>query len=523
MKRILFFFLLFSVTIANAQRKFDVLHYSFGIELNDLNDSIQGIASVKLKFLQASDEVELDLTNINLGGKGMKVTSIKGDEVWGLEHISNKVRFHLSKTYKAGEEAAISILYAGIPADGLIISKNKFGNRTFFSDNWPNRAHNWIPCIDDPGDKATVDFMITAPSHYQVISNGLQIEETNLPVNKKLTVWREDMPIPTKVMVIGAADFAVNLAGIVNGCIPVTSWVFPENKVEGFSDYAEATVILNWLSNYIGPYPYKKLANIQSKTIFGGMENASAIFYFENTVTGKGDMESLLAHEIVHQWFGNTATEKSFAHLWLSEGFASYLTHVYLESKYGKDSLNKRMQNDRNDVISFVKGSNLPVVDNTTNYMTLLNANSYQKGSWVLHMLRRQLGDSVFRQSIRTYYSEFAWKNATTADLEKIFERVSKKDLSGFFNQWLTRPVNPTLNISWKWLASEQIISVTIDQLQGSLFSFPFEIGTGSKVEKIQVTKKSETFRFKATAKPAVLIPDPNTSLLFEGVVHEVK
>lgn len=96
--------------------------------------------------------------------------------------------------------------------------------------------------------------------------------------------------------------------------------------------------------DYIGPYAYKKLANVQSKTRFGGMENAGAIFYSEYSVNGYRGEERLIAHEIVHQWFGNMATEKSFAHFWLSEGFATYLTHIYLESKYGMDSLKKQMQ-----------------------------------------------------------------------------------------------------------------------------------------------------------------------------------
>ncbi|MBK8142123.1 MAG: hypothetical protein IPK57_14870 [Chitinophagaceae bacterium] len=146
--------------------------------------------------------------------------------------------------------------YKGYPADGLIISKNQFGNRTFFADNWPNRAHNWFPCVDDPADKASVEFAITAPEKYKVVANGLLIQETPLKNKKKLTQWKETVPLPTKVMVIGVADFAVHLSGMVNNCIPVTSWVFPEN-IEGFMDYALAKDILTFYTNYIGPYAYQ--------------------------------------------------------------------------------------------------------------------------------------------------------------------------------------------------------------------------------------------------------------------------
>ncbi|HEV7783256.1 MAG TPA: M1 family metallopeptidase, partial [Chitinophagaceae bacterium] len=396
-----------------AQKNIDVVHYKYEIELNDYDDTIRGQAEIVFIVLAkngllATDELVFDLSNIN--GKDKKgmivkeaygITPLPGSSAPKAIHQNDKIRVVARRPIKYGDTGYVYITYNGIPSDGLIISKNSFGKRTFFGDNWPNRAHNWLPCVDDPADKASVEFIVTAPAHYQIISNGIQVEETSLPDNKKLTHYKEDVPLPTKVMVIGAADFAVNNIGDTN-CIPVSSWVYAENRAEGFYDYAIGKDILGFFSNYIGPYPYKKLANVQSKTRFGGMENAGAIFYNESTVTGKREEERLFAHEIVHQWFGNMATEKSFAHLWLSEGFATYLTHIFLESKYGTDTLNSRMREEREEIIDFVKRSKRPVVDSTPNFMELLNANSYQKGSWVLHMLRRELGDSVFHKAIRT-------------------------------------------------------------------------------------------------------------------------
>src|SRR5690606_37591424 len=360
-------------------------------------------------------------------GKGMHVSHITGTKKF--THANDKINIVLVRKQNAGDSAQFTIRYKGIPADGLIISKNKFGKRTFFSDNWPNRAHNWLPCVDDVADKASVEFEITAPLHYQVISNGMQTEETNLPSNMKLTRWNEVIPLPTKVMVIGVAEFAVQLADVVNN-IPVYSWVYPENKNDGFYDYALAAPILKWFTEKVGPYAYSKLANVQSKTIFGGMENASAIFYKESSVDGARTSEALIGHEIAHQWFGNMATEKSFVHIWLSEGFATYLTTMYMEEKYGVDTAKFLRIDDRQKVISFSRRSGIPVVDTSTkNYMDLLNANSYEKGGWVLHMLRRQLGDSIFWKGIRQYYHDYAGKNADTRDVQKIFEDVSGKKL----------------------------------------------------------------------------------------------
>lgn len=517
--------------VVSAQSKIDVLHYKFEIELNDNNDSIDGKALIQFIITSAASSFSFDLATINKDKKGMMVTGVfLGTSTLpstGIKQLNEKLTITTGSAFKKNDTASVLITYKGIPSDGLIISKNKYGHRTFFSDNWPNRAHNWIPCVDDPGDKATVEFIVTAPSHYQVISNGIKMEETNLPGNKKLTHWKEAVPLPTKVMAIGVADFAVNYTGDVN-CIPVSSWVFPENKKEGFYDYAPAKDILTFYNDYIGPYPYHKLANIQSKTTFGGMENASAIFYFENSVTGEQQQDALIAHEIIHQWFGNMATEKNFAHLWLSEGFATYLTHIFIESKYGTDSLNKRMQNEREEVIDFVKTSHKPVVDSASPYMQLLNANSYQKGSWVLHMLRRELGDSVFKKSIRKYYATYAGKNAETKDLQKVFESVSGKNLEKFFDQWLYSTVNPHLKVIWKYLAAGKKIQLDIEQLQTeTVFTMPLEIEISIDGKKIimplNIETKTQRFTWAAPKKPSKISLDPKTSMLFEGSVNELK
>ncbi len=510
MQKILFTTCFILLLIAGiAQSKIDALHYRFEIELSDLSDSIKGKASIRIKFNESTDNFSLDLKAVSQNKGMLAYASIEGgtEKLIGKQ-TADKLDITLLQPAQKDDIKTVIVEYKGIPSDGLIISKNKYGHRTFFADNWPNRGHNWLPCVDDPGDKATVDFIITAPQHYQVVSNGVLIEETNLADNKKLTHWKEDVPIATKVMVIGVADFAVNLAGVVDNCIPVYSWVYPEDRAKGFYDYAQAAEVLPFFINYVGPYGYKKLANVQSKTTFGGLENANTIFYHENSITGNRKSEELLAHEIAHQWFGNMATEKSFAHLWLSEGFATYFTILYLESKYGKDTATHMLIEDRKQVIAFSKTSNRPVVDETKNYMELLNPNSYQKGGWVLHMLRRQLGDSVFHKSIQQYYATYAGKNADTKDLQKIIEKVANKDMSVFFQQWLYTPGIPKLEVSWHYLPTEKKIAFTVMQTQKTPFVFPLEIelknSSGSSlVKKIAISKKEETFFIPVKEKPA--------------------
>ncbi len=521
------FFLFFCIAIfysaAFTQNTIDVLHYRYELELNDKNDSIYGKAAITVQFLQPTGRVSFDFIQLKNGKTIMKaVAYMQSNPKAALVVTSTPelLSLQLPQEVKAGDSVTLVIEYRGIPGDGLIISKNKYGRRTFFADNWPNRGRNWIPCIDDPADKASVEFIVTAPQHYQVVANGIQVEETNLPQNKKKTHWKEDVPIATKVMVIGLADFAVSLAGTINNCIPVYNWVYPEEREKGFYDYSLALDILPFFIDYIGPYGYKKLANVQSKTSFGGLENASTIFYHENSITGDRSAEALIAHEISHQWFGNMATEKSFAHLWLSEGFATYMTILYMEAKHGSDTTTKMLIEDREQIAAFAKTNNRPVVDTTKDYMQLLNPNSYQKGGWILHMLRHQLGDAVFKRAIRAYYKAYAGKNADTGDLQQIFQQAAGKDLSRFFKQWLYTPGIPVLQLEHSYHAASKTIDLTVSQLQGTPFHFPLEInieeGNGKmRSTTITVSQQQQTFSIPSNGQPRAIIPDPAVKLLF--------
>jgi aminopeptidase N len=524
-----------------SQPSIDVLHYTFNIKLNDQDDTIYGVAEIQLKFLEniRGFDINVDLLDESTG-KGMMIDSIRlpGGSVITPAMTrfmkpspfytdQDKIKFvfgrSLDMAFKPDTSShgfVYAIFYHGLPSDGLIISKNRYGDRTFFADNWPNRAHNWIPCVDDPADKATFEFIVTAPSHYQVISNGKLVEEKTLTDNKKRTHWKEDISLPTKVMVIGVARFAVKEYEDSPKNIPISAWVYPQDSSEGFQNYSYAPEILKFYSNWIGPYPYEKLANVQSKTIFGGMENASAIFYSEGSATSKSSVEDLLAHEIAHQWFGDMVTEKEYAHLWLSEGFVSYMTDVYLESKYGKESLTKRLKRERNDAVNFKNGQ--PVVDSVTTGMGLLNPNEYQKGAWILHMLRRQVGDSVFHLIIRKYYDRFRGKNADTEDFRRVVEEVTHKDFKQFFNQWLYTAGVPELELKWQYNKNNKAISVTITQKQkNGIFRFPLQIAfetksTKEKIVSLNITKQSETFTIKSSEPVTKITLDPSVNLLFE-------
>jgi aminopeptidase N len=506
----------------SSSQSIDVQHYRFQLQLSDAADKIFGRSLVVVKHTAANTSVSLDLVQ-QKSGKGMKVDSVKGSNVTGFQQAGDRLIISLRSPSIINKIDSFEVVYSGTPSDGLIISKSKFGDRTFFSDNWPNRARHWIPCNDRPDDKASVEFIITAPAYYQVISNGLKIEETNLDKQSKLTHWKETIPIPTKVMVIGAAQFAVARVD-TSFSIPVTAWVYPQNKNAGFHDYALSTSILKFFSDYVGPYAFEKLANVQSKTIFGGMENASAIFYAENSVKGDRSSEPLLSHEIAHQWFGNMVTEKNFSHLWLSEGFASYLTDIYFEKTYGRDVFAQRLQDARKQVIAYNRVNRPPLVDTVSALMDLLNPNSYQKGEWVLHMLRSEVGDAAFKKIIQAFYHQYKGKNADSRDFQKLAESVTGVSLTTFFDQWLYRPGVPKIKVQWNY--SGEKVNLRIEHSGTTSYSFPLELGVVDKmgkqtVQRVTVSPGTSATNFSHKEKPTNIVLDPNTMLLFEGTISE--
>lgn len=414
---------------------FDVVNYSIGLEVSKRSDTVKVSTFITIKLLHPTDTLVFDYINKDESNKGMDILSVKvSDNTAAYWHKDNLLR--IKNTDIAGNYRKVAIISEGVPANGLIIGKNLFGERTWFSDHWPNRARYWLPCVDHVADKATFNWTVIVPPSYTVTANGEPEKEFG-STDRALKHWHfvERNPIPIKVASVGIGFFQKDCS--FNTCVPVCNYYYTDTYAKGKEKFKDAESILKFYDSLIAPYPYKKLNNVQSTTMFGGMENAGNIFYDERAIDGDRSNEDLVAHEIAHQWFGNTVTEKNFSHLWLSEGFATFFTNYYIEKKYGVDSFNQRINADRRRVERFLKASKRPVIDTSSNYMSLLNANSYQKGGLFLEALRRYVGEQVFFKIIREYYQLYKYKNADTDDFIKVAERISAKSLKALTEKWL--------------------------------------------------------------------------------------
>lgn len=502
----------------------DAIHYVFRLSVGDASDAITGETTVTVKL--ANDGVRefwLDLTS-SAAGKGMSVSSVtSGGSAVAFTHENNRLRVTLPSATKAGDEYSVTVAYAGTPGAGLRLANNIHGERTVFSENWPNHARQWLPMIDHPYDKATGEFIVTAPAHYQVVSNGLLLEVIDLPGGLRRTHWKQSVPISSWLYALGVARFTSHHAGTVKG-VPLQTWVFPQDRAAGLGTFEDLSRrVMTFFVDQVGPYAYEKLANVQAAGVNGGMEQASAIFYGEKDVAAR---RAPVVHEIAHQWFGNAVTERDWNDVWLSEGFATYFTLLFTEHDEGRDAFVDGLKRSRDQVMALEQQlPDTPVIHrNLDDMKKVLSGLVYQKGGWVLHMLRAEVGTEAFWTAMREYYRRYQNQNASTAELRAVFEQVSGKPLDWFFAQWLTRPGVPRLEGSWRYDAAKKQVAVTLVQAQtAGLYRLNVDIGitaaagASPRVERVEMAARSATTIFAADSEPASVTIDPGTWLLHDA------
>ncbi|HEY2783892.1 MAG TPA: M1 family aminopeptidase [Fimbriiglobus sp.] len=507
----------------------DAIHYVFRLTLSDDTDEIVGESTAELRFTRVGvTEAVLDLVSA-ANGKGMTVAEVtSAGKPVPFTHEKGRLRLTLDPSPKEDERRKFTVKYHGVPASGLRIGPNKYKERTFFSDNWPDKAHQWLPVIDHPYDKATSEFIVTAPAKYQVVANGLLQDVTDLGDGRRRTHWKQSVPIAAWLNALGVAQFAVRYADPVHG-VPLQIWVFHQDRETGIPALeAPARKAIEFYSEAVGPFPYEKLANVQAAGQRGGMELASSIFYGERDITGSR-VPSLVAHEIAHQWFGDSVTEKDWDDIWLSEGFATYFALLYAEHYDGRDAFVRGLKQSRDTVFRVEKqgekrNPRLAIIhDNLTDTSRILNALVYQKGSWTLHMLRGQVGTDKFWAGIREYYKRYRDGNAATSNLRLVMEELSGQDLNWFFKQWLRRPGSPVVDGTWRFDAATKKVIVELTQKQpGEPYRLPLELGitqdgvASQRIVKIELTKAKQTFEIDADAEPAAVVLDPNTWVLMQ-------
>lgn len=509
----------------------DVQHYDFHVDFSPrgLDDTVRVASTITVYRSARADTLVLDLRS------AMRVddAQVNGTPVT-TRRDSASVRIPLPAGMR--DTLRVALRYRGKPTDGLIIRKDSSGTWTAFADHFPDRAREWLATVDHPSDKATVEWTVRTPVGYRVIANGELQEETPQPATANapamlLTRWRNVRPLYTGVMVIGVAPFAVYELGRtacggseLPGCVPQSVWISPDVRDYMPGPFARAGDIVALFSRLIGPFPYEKLAHVQSSTRYGGMENASAIFYADNIYRRRSMSEGLIAHETAHQWFGDAVTTREWPHVWLSEGFATYFAAVWAEQSRGDTAMLAEVRGMRQTVLNDKLTAEKPIVDETLSDLRyVLNSLVYQKAGFTLHMLRQEVDDSAFFQGVRSYYAKYRHGNALTNDFAREMEASSGKKLDWFFDQWMRRPGFAEVTAGWRWEEGRKSLLVTASQ--GTHFA-PFRLNLSldvtdaqGKVHRVRVTIPPSRVAtvpvpIKLAAAPKGVVFDPDASLL---------
>jgi len=508
-------------------------HYVVNLTLNDtLSEITSASARINVLILKQTSVIDLDFGELTTTGVTLNSKPLS------FEHKAGKLKINLPAPATAGTRLTLVIDYHGKPKDGLVITNDKDGKPSAVGDNWPDRVHHWIPALDHPSAKATVTFNITAPAGIEVVANGRLDHVETGATGQRTWTYSEGIPIPPYCMMFAAGQFA-RVEPLEKALTPLSYYVPQSEKDLALKGFTPTIPSLEFFTQTVAPYPYEKLAMIVGATRFGGMENSSAIVFTSGLLsrTSRDGLSktygvpsanvSLIAHEIAHQWFGDSVTESTWSDLWLSEGFATYFAGLFVQRYEGEDVFQAYMKNAATTAFGYEKKKRTPIFDRATeNLFDLLNANNYQKGAWVLHMLRSRLGDEVFFRGIRAYYEAHKSSVATTEDLRLALEKASGKDLKPFFTRWVYDSGHPQYELTWQWV-SEKDLRLVLKQLQpGNPFLDPVPVAITTASGKRDIVLKPsgpeliETIPLRE--KPTGIEIDPRSTLLKEATVRGI-
>ena len=502
----------------------EALHHDITVSIADTGSHI--LVQARSTWLLRSDqplELELDST--------YRVIWVQSDSQEGGDVKRSAYALepgggvYLPHGKHAGDTLHTVIRYHGYPRDGLVIRTDSAGHRTVFADNWPDRVHLWLPLQDAPSDKATVDFHVEVPASMRVVANGTLVKIDTLAYGRRVWSFHLAERIPPYGMVIGAGDLAFTPlpdAACEVKCVPITVVTYPQDSAWAVNGpFHRAGDMVDFFSRYVGPFPYERLDHVESTTIFGGMENPTAIFYDDGAYASHRLSESTVAHETAHQWFGDAVTEDDWHHLWLSEGFATYFSALWVRHADGDSAFRATMARAARAVFGS-KATARPILDSAaTDLMGLLNSNNYPKGAWVLHSLRGLMGDSAFAAGIRDYYRSFRDSTALSSDFAAVMSRAAGQDLSWYFRQALTQPGYPRLDVHWSWARGRLTLRVRQTQPEAwGLYRLPgLIVSVDGRELPVTVEGRETTVTLDVPKRPGTVTLDPDGWWLMQATV----
>ncbi len=456
------------------QKFIDVKHYNIRLNLFPDKKLLKGNVIISGVVVDSAIS-SLDLNFYD----NMKVSSVmlNSNNIMFNQHEKTiSIEKHLSKN----DTFLVSIIYEGTP-QSLGFGSFEFGEfdkkSVVYSLSEPIYASTWFPCNDKPTDKATADIFITNDSSKVSVSNGKLIS-VKTKGKRRTYHWKTEYPISTYLICFYSADYSEFEESYTtkNGeQMPIKFYAFPKHLKNAKNDFAINLPALKFFANKFGEYPFVKEKYGVAEFLWnmGAMEHQTITGIGERLVSGKGFFKDIYVHELAHQWWGDAVSPKTWKDVWLNEGFATYSEALFWEYQSGYDALSSTMT------------SKFGEFDNGTLYnpgTALFSKLIYNKGSWVLHMLRKEVGDKNFNLILKCYFKKYEYHNASTLDFKKLCEKISNRNLDYFFNQWVFKGTG-IIHLNYKIEnkidsngKSQSILKLLQTQKGFSTYHFPLDV-----------------------------------------------
>lgn len=498
------------------QKKIDVLKYDLFFDL------YPGEKMFKVKAIITGNITDSTIQSLDLNFydnfKIKRLTLNDLDTDYEIDDKYLKIPLASAKP----DEFKIEVDYEGTPEksglEGFVFGKRN-GMSLVYNLSEPNYASSWFPCNDIPSDKTKLDIHITNDSSMVSVSNGVLVDVITYG-SRRTYHWKTEYPISTYLVAIYSSGYEsfsdkyISLDG--TDTMEVVCYVLPDKLEKARVDFADQVAMLKVFSNMFGEYPFirEKYGVAEFLWYAGAMEHQTITGISSNMIGGKKFFEDTFAHEMAHQWWGNAVGLKTWNDIWLNEGFASYSEALYFEAKGGEKALQTTMRNKYSTDFEGKLSEPAPF---------LFTRTVYDKGAWVLHMLRREMGDSLFFVALRKYFDEFKYSNASTKDFIDTCEKISGRSLHNFFNQWLNGEGIIELEYDYNTYIEENhyITEINIEQVQEeyTLYEFPIELKLNfneidSESHTFRVNSKTETFKVSTKRLPSSVELDPDGWLL---------
>lgn len=519
----------YSNRLESDQGNYDVSFYRLDIRIDPEAKQLSGKVTITASALISDlNTITVDFNdNMSVLGITCETTPLT------YNHFNDVIVIYLDRSYDAGDQIEITIAYEGQP-----VTEGSFASFIFSSHNnnpivstlsEPFGARTWWPCKDNPADKAdSVDIIVTVPHDLVVASNGLLIDVTDNADATRTFFWQERYPIATYLVSLASTNYAIYsdfYRYSETDSMEVIYYVYPEDLEKARIDFSVTVTMIEYFSSVFGEYPFiKEKYGIAEFPWSGAMEHQTCTSYGAHLISGDNRYDYINAHELAHQWFGDLITMANWSDIWLNEGFATYAEALWSEHVNGRQAML--------DYMRFIDSGFFPTsvfVRDSTNVNALFSYTVYDKGAWVLHMLRYIMGDERFIAAIKKYAASYAYGNVTTQRFKAICEGEYGADLDWFFAQWVYGLYRPYYEYEWSdsFVDGHYILDLKIHQVQSlaNLFKMPLDIHIktllGDTTIVVWDSLSTQSYQFKLSGEPYNVSIDPEGWVLKSVRIRE--